>query len=70
MALRLTLRVSGKSTKMLQKPFMCTDMGKADKSGLTRLVEERKREYGKRKGRGEEGLGQGQDSEGRVFQAE
>ena len=44
-------------------------MGKADKSDLTRLVEGR-REYGKRKGRGEEGLGKGQDSEGRVFQTE
>lgn len=31
--LLLTLRVSGKSTKMLQKSFMCTGMGKADKSG-------------------------------------
>lgn len=47
----LTLKVSGKSTKELQR--LCTQkMGKAGKSGLSRLPEEGKREYGKRKGRG------------------
>lgn len=65
----LTMRVSGKSTKELQR--LCTHkMGKAGKSGLSRLPEEERREYGKRKGRGEEGLEKGQDGKGRVSQAE
>lgn len=36
----LTLSVSGKSTKMLQKLFTCIGVGKAGKSGLTRVGEE------------------------------
>lgn len=65
----LTLSVSGKSTKMLQKLFTCIGAGKAGKSGLTRVGDEGGRECGKRKGFGEGGLGKGHDGEGRVFQA-